>query len=128
VREGQDLTLLAYGAMLRPTLKAADLLREEDGVDAEVIDLLTLSPLDHDTFVTSVRKTGRAVIVHEAPRSFGPGAEIVARLVEKAFWYLEAPIGRATGFDTIVPLFAYEQAYLPSPERIVHAARETLNA
>jgi pyruvate dehydrogenase E1 component beta subunit len=128
VREGQDLTLLAYGAMLRPTLKAADLLREEDGVDAEVIDLLTLSPLDHDTFVTSVRKTGRAVIVHEAPRSFGPGAEIVARLVEKAFWYLEAPIGRVTGLDTIVPLFAYEQAYLPSPERIVHAARETLNA
>jgi pyruvate dehydrogenase E1 component beta subunit len=128
VREGQELTLLAYGAMLRPTLKAADILHEEDGVDAEVIDLLTLSPLDHDTFVASVRKTGRAVIVHEAARSFGPGAEIVARVVEKAFWSLEAPVGRVTGFDTIVPLFAYEQAYLPSPERIVHAARETLNA
>jgi pyruvate dehydrogenase E1 component beta subunit len=128
VREGQELTLLAYGAMLRPTLKAADILREEDGVEAEVIDLLTVSPLDHHTFVTSVRKTGRVVTVHEAARSFGPAAEIVARLVEKAFWYLEAPVRRVTGFDTIVPLFAYEQAYLPSPQRIVHAARETLNA
>jgi pyruvate dehydrogenase E1 component beta subunit len=128
VREGQELTLLAHGAMLRPMLKAADILREEDGVEAEVIDLLTVSPLDHDTFVTSVRKTGRVVTVHEAARSFGPAAEIVARLVEKAFWYLEAPVRRVTGFDTIVPLFAYEQAYLPSPQRIVHAARETLNA
>jgi pyruvate dehydrogenase E1 component beta subunit len=128
VREGHDLTLLAYGAMLRPTLKAVDILHEEDGVDAEVIDLLTLSPLDHDTFVTSVRKTGRVVTVHEAPRSFGPAAEIVARLVEKAFWYLEATVRRVTGFDTMVPLFAYEQAYLPSAQRIVHAARETLNA
>ena len=128
MREGQELTLLAYGAMLRPTLKAADILHEEDGVEAEVIDLLTLSPLDHDTFVTSVRKTGRVVTVHEAARSFGPAAEIVTRLVEKAFWYLEAPVRRVTGFDTIVPLFAYEQAYLPSPQRIVHAARETLNA
>ena len=114
--------------MLRPTLKAADILREEDDVHAEVIDLLTLSPLDHDAFASSVRKTGRAVIVHEAPRSFGPGAEIVARLVERAFWHLEAPVGRVTGFDTVVPSFAYEQAYLPSPERIVHTARETLKA
>ena len=128
VREGQELTLLAYGAMLRPALRAADILHEEDGVEAEVIDLLTLSPLDHDTFVASVRKTGRAVTVHEAPRSFGPAAEIVARLVEKTFWYLEAPVRRVTGFDTVVPLFAYEQAYLPSPQGIVHAARETLNA
>jgi pyruvate dehydrogenase E1 component beta subunit len=128
VREGKELTLVAYGAMLRPTLKAADILRDEDGVEAEVIDLLSLSPLDHDTFVTSVRKTGRVVTVHEAARSFGPAAEIVARLVEKAFWYLEAPVRRVTGFDTIVPLFAYEQAFLPSPQRIVHAARETLNA
>jgi pyruvate dehydrogenase E1 component beta subunit len=128
VREGQELTLLAYGAMLRPALRAADILHEEDGVEAEVIDLLTLSPLDHDTFVTSVRRTGRVVTVHEAPRSFGPAAEIVARLVEKTFWYLEAPVRRVTGLDTVVPLFAYEQAYLPTPQRIAHAARETLNA
>jgi pyruvate dehydrogenase E1 component beta subunit len=126
VREGQDLTLIAYGAMLRRTLEAAETLAEE-GVECDVIDLLTLSPLDHDTLVESVQKTGRAVIVHEAPRSFGPGAEIVSRLVEKSFWYLEAPIRRVTGFDTIMPLLAYEQTYLPSAERILRAARETLS-
>jgi pyruvate dehydrogenase E1 component beta subunit len=126
VREGQDLTLIAYGAMLRRTLEAAEKLAGE-GAECEVIDLLTLSPLDHETLAQSVQKTGRAVIVHEAPRSFGPGAEIVSRLVEKSFWYLEAPIRRVTGFDTIMPLLAYEQAYLPSTERILRAARETLS-
>jgi pyruvate dehydrogenase E1 component beta subunit len=125
VREGQDLTLIAYGAMLRRTLEAAEKLAEE-GAECEVIDLLTLSPLDHETFAQSVQKTGRAVIVHEAPRSFGPAAEIVSRLVEKSFWYLEAPIRRVTGFDTIMPLLAYEQTYLPGTERILRAARETL--
>ena len=125
VREGKDLTLISYGAMLRRTLEAAEQLAEE-GVESEVIDLLTISPLDHETFAESVRKTGRAVIVHEAPRSFGPGAEISARLMEKSFWYLEAPIKRVTGFDTIMPLLAYEQDYLPSVERILQAARETL--
>jgi len=128
VREGQDLTLIAYGAMMRPTLEAADKLQEEDGVQAEVIDLLTISPLDGDTLAESVRKTGRAVVVHEAPRSFGAGAEVISRLVEKAFWYLEAPIGRATGFDVIMPLFAFEQVYLPGVERILRVARETLSA
>ena len=126
VREGGDLTLIAYGAMLRRTLEAAEELAE-DGVECDVIDLLTLSPLDHKTFADSVQKTGRAVIVHEAPRSFGPGAEIVSRLVEKSFWYLEAPIRRVTGFDTIMPLLAYEQTYLPSTARILRAARETLS-
>jgi pyruvate dehydrogenase E1 component beta subunit len=126
VREGRDLTLIAYGAMLRRTLEAAERLAGE-GAECEVIDLLTLSPLDHETLAQSVQKTGRAVIVHEAPRSFGPGAEIVSRLVEKSFWYLEAPIRRVTGFDTIMPLLAYEQAYLPSTERILRAARETLS-
>jgi pyruvate dehydrogenase E1 component beta subunit len=126
VREGGDLTLIAYGAMLRRTLEAAEELAE-DGVECDVIDLLTLSPLDHKTCADSVEKTGRAVIVHEAPRSFGPGAEIVSRLVEKSFWYLEAPIRRVTGFDTIMPLLAYEQTYLPSTARILRAARETLS-
>lgn len=102
---------------------SADILHEEDGVEAEVIDLLTLSPLDHETFVTSVRKTGRAVTVHEAARSFGPATEIMACLVAKAFWYLEGPVRRVTGFDTAVPPLGYEQAYLPSLQRIVHAAR-----
>jgi pyruvate dehydrogenase E1 component beta subunit len=128
VREGQDLTLIAYGAMLRPTLEAAQILEEEDGVQAEVIDLLTIAPLDTDTFAESVRKTGRAVVVHEAPRSFGPGAEVISRLVEKSFWYLEAPIQRVTGFDIIMPLFAYEQVYLPGVQRILRGAREALSA
>jgi pyruvate dehydrogenase E1 component beta subunit len=127
-REGKDITLIAYGAMMRPTLKAADRLQDEDGVQVEVIDLLTIAPLDSETLAESVRKTGRAVVVHEAPRSFGPGAEVVSRLVEKSFWYLEAPIGRVTGFDVIIPLFAFEQAYLPSVERILRVARETLSA
>jgi len=126
VREGDGITLISYGAMMRPTLKAADTLFEEDGVKAEVIDLLTISPLDEGTFVNSLRKTGRAMVITEAPRSFGPAAEVVARLVEKSFWYLEAPVRRVTGYDTIIPLFAYEKAYLPSAERILSAARETL--
>jgi pyruvate dehydrogenase E1 component beta subunit len=128
VREGKDITLIAYGAMMRPTLQAAETLDKEDGVQAEVIDLLTISPLDDETFTASVRKTGRAVVVHEAPRSFGPGAEIIARLVEKSFWYLEAPIARVAGFDTIMPLYAYEQLFLPNADRVLRAARETLSA
>ena len=128
VREGKDITLISYGAMMRPTIEAAEVLSKEDGVEAEVIDLLTISPLDSETFTASVQKTGRAVIVHEAPRSFGPGAEIVSRMVEKSFWYLEAPIQRVAGWDVIIPLFAYEQIYLPSVDRVVRAAREALNA
>jgi pyruvate dehydrogenase E1 component beta subunit len=126
VQEGSDLTMISYGAMLRPTLEAADRLAEEDGVEAEVIDLLSISPLDHETFAESVRKTGRAVVVNEAPRSFGPAAEVVARLVEESFWYLEAPIARVTGYDIIVPLFKYEKVYLPDADRVVRAARQTL--
>ena len=126
-REGKDVTVIAYGAMLTQALQAAEQLEKEDGVQAEVIDVLTLSPMDDETMAESVRKTGRAVIVHEASRSFGPGAEIVSRLVEKSFWQLEAPIRRVTGFDTIIPLMAYEQLYLPSAARIVRAAREVLS-
>ncbi len=125
-REGDDITLISYGAMMRPTLEAAAELEEKDGVEAEVIDVLSISPLDHETFVQSAKKTGRVVVIHEAPRSFGSGAEIVARLVEKAFWYLEAPIRRVTGYDVVIPLFAYEKAYLPGADRILRAARETL--
>jgi pyruvate dehydrogenase E1 component beta subunit len=126
-REGTDLTLIAYGAMMRPTMAAADLLSSEDGLEAEVIDLLTLSPLDDTLLTESVKKTGRAVIVHEAPRSFGPGAEIVSRLMEGAFFYLEAPIERVTGFDIVIPLFSRENHYLPGVSRIVSAARRTFN-
>jgi len=128
VREGKDLTLISYGAMMRPILEAVETLKEEEGVEAEVIDLLTVSPMDHELFTESVKKTGRAVIVHEAPRSFGPGAEIVSRIMEKAFFYLEAPIARVTGFDVHIPLFSREMAYLPGKDRIVRAARRVLNA
>lgn len=124
-REGKDITLISYGAMLHETLEAAATL-EKDGVDAEVIDLLTISPLDDELFTQSVRKTGRAVVIHEAPRSFGPGAEVAARLVEKSFLYLEAPIRRVTGFDLVIPLYQREKAYLPGVKRIVRAVRETL--
>ncbi|MGD8250837.1 MAG: alpha-ketoacid dehydrogenase subunit beta [Desulfobacterales bacterium] len=126
VREGGDLTLISYGAMMRPTLEAARRLEASDGVATDVIDLLTISPLDEAPFVESAKKTGRVLVVHEAPRSFGPGAEIVSRLVEQAFYYLEVPVARVTGFDVIIPLFAREQSYLPSADRILRAARKLL--
>ena len=128
VKEGKDLTMISYGAMMRPTLEAAAELQDQEGVEAEVIDLLTISPLDDTPFTESIRKTGRGVLVHEAPRSFGPGAEIVSRVMEKSFYYLEAPIARVTGFDIIIPLFSRERAYLPDAKRILRAARKVLGA
>jgi pyruvate dehydrogenase E1 component subunit beta len=125
VREGADLTLIAYGAMLRVAREAADLLHEEDGVACEVIDLLTIAPLDRETIVASVRKTGRAVIVHEAPRSFGPGAEIAASIMEGAFLSLEAPIARVTSNDIPFVGFARERTNVPDVARVVAAARDT---
>lgn len=127
-REGEDLTLVAYGAMMRPTLEAAERLAEEDGLEAEVIDLLTVSPLDDKLFVQSAKKTGHILVVHEAPRSFGPGGEIIARLVEKAFYYLEAPIHRVTGYDVVIPLFNREKHYIPNAVRIVREARKMMEA
>ncbi len=126
VREGGDLTLIAYGAMLRLAREAADTLAEEDGVQSEVIDLLTISPLDRETVVASVQKTGRAVIVHEAPRSFGPGAEIAASIMDGAFLSLEAPIVRVASWDVPFPGFAREKANVPDLARVLAAARETL--
>jgi pyruvate dehydrogenase E1 component beta subunit len=126
VREGGDLTLIAYGAMLRLAREAADTLAEEDGVQSEVIDLLTISPLDRETVVASVHKTGRAVIVHEAPRSFGPGAEIAASIMDGAFLSLEAPIVRVASWDVPFPGFAREKANVPDLARVLAAARETL--
>lgn len=126
-REGKDITLISYGATMHQTLEAAQLLKEKEGIDAEVIDLLTLSPLDDALFTQSVRKTGRAVVVHEAPRNMGPGAEVVARLVEKSFLHLEAPVRRVTGFDVVIPLYQREQEYIPDAYRIIKAVRETLD-
>ncbi len=125
-REGDALTVIAYGAMLRVALEAADVLREEDGVAVEVIDLLTISPLDRETLVASVKKTGRAVVVHEAPKSFGPGAEIATSIMDGAFLSLEAPIRRVTALDVPFVGFAREKANVPDVPRVVAAARETL--
>lgn len=127
LREGDDLTLVSSGAMTVRTLEAAETLAESDGIEADVIDLLSIYPLDHERVVQSARRTGRVVIVHEAHRTFGPGGELVARLVEEAFWYLEVPIRRVTGFDVNVPYFAREQIYLPDVARILDAARAVVN-
>ena len=126
VQEGKDLTLIAYGAMLRVAREAAQVLQNEDGAEAEIIDLLTLSPLDRETIVTSVAKTGRAVIVHEAPKSFGAGAEIAASIMEGAFLSLEAPVRRVTANDVSFVGFAREKAHVPDAARVLAAARETL--
>ncbi len=125
VQEGDELTLISYGASMRPALQAADLLKQE-GRSIELIDLMTISPLDTDAITQSVEKTGRAVVIHEAPRSFGVGAEILSRIVEHSFLSLEAPVRRVSGFDTQIPFFAREQHYLPHKERILTAALETL--
>lgn len=126
VQEGTDITLITWGAMLQPTLQAAALM-EEKGTKAEVIDLRTLSPMDTETIVESVKKTHRAVVVHEAPASCGVGAEIVARINEKALVHLEAPVQRVAGFDTVMPLPKLEKYYLPSAERVIHAVDQTVN-
>ncbi len=125
VREGRDITLIAYGAMLHPTLSAAEQLAK-GGVRAEVVDLRTIAPLDTETVAESVRKTSRAVVVHEAPRTCGVGSEVIACLVEKVFLHLAAPIRRVTGFDVPTPYPARERAYLPTVARILRAAQETL--
>lgn len=125
-REGHDITLISYGAMLRVTMEAAEELTDRDGVSAEVVDLLTVSPLDTATITQSVAKTGRAVVIHEGPRTCGIGAEVVARIVEKCLLNLEAPVRRLTGYDVQFPYFARERAFLPNADRICHAAREVL--
>jgi 2-oxoisovalerate dehydrogenase E1 component beta subunit len=120
-RPGNAVTVLAYGTMVHVCLAAA----EESGVDAEVIDLRTLMPIDLDTIATSVLKTGRCVIVHEATRTSGFGSELSALVQENCFWALEAPIERVTGWDTPYP-HAYEWAYFPSPERVCKALKKVL--
>ena len=127
VREGSAITLIAYGAMLRVAQEAAETLAREDRVEAEVVDLLTISPLDRETIVGSVTKTGRAVIVHEAPRSFGAGAEVAASIMEGAFLSLEAPVRRVTANDLPFVGFARERANVPDAARVLAAARETLS-
>jgi pyruvate dehydrogenase E1 component beta subunit len=126
VAEGTDVTLIAWGAMLHVTLQAAKLLADK-AISAEVIDLRTLSPLDINSVIESVKKTTRVVVVHEAPRSCGLGAEIVARINEEALVYLEAPVERVTGFDTVMPLPKLEKLYLPDVDRVIHAIDRVMN-
>jgi pyruvate dehydrogenase E1 component beta subunit len=127
LRDGSDVTLVSWGATLQEVQAAADLLAQE-GVMAEVIDVATLKPLDMDTILGSVGKTGRCVIVHEASRTAGVGAEIAANIAEDGLYSLLAPVQRVTGYDVVVPLFRLENQYLPSVERIVSAVRKTLEA
>lgn len=126
VKKGDDITLISYGASLRPTLEAAEMLEEDDGIHADVVDLLTIAPLDTATVIESVKKTGRCVIVHEGPRTCGIAAELIARINEKVLLYLEAPVKRITGYDTPIPYFARERAYLPDADKVYAAAKETL--
>ncbi len=125
VRAGSDLTMVAWGAMVREAQKAAEILAEE-GVEAEIIDPRTLSPLDTEAIVASVRRTGRCLVVHEAARTGGLGAEISALVMEEALLHLKAPVARVTGFDTVMPLPKGEHLYMPEPSRIVCAARKTM--
>jgi len=125
LRDGSDVTLVTWGAQVKETLEAAEAL-EKEGISAEVIDVATLKPLDFDTIHESVKKTGRCVIVHEAPRTAGFGAEIAAQLAEKAMFDLVAPVERVTGYDTHIPLFRLEMKYLPSVEKIIAATKRTL--
>jgi pyruvate dehydrogenase E1 component beta subunit len=127
LRDGTDVTLVTYGAAVRETLAVADTLAGQ-GIGAEVIDVATLAPLDMATILESVEKTGRCVVVHEAARNVGVGAEIAARLADEGLLTLHAPVKRVTGYDTVVPLAKLEKEYLPQPARIEAAVRELLEA
>jgi len=126
LRPGDDVTLVSWGATIGEVLDAAELLASEDGVGAEVIDVCTVKPLDTATILGSVARTGRCVIVHEAARTGGVGAEIAAVLADEGLTSLLAPVARVTGYDTIIPLARLESAYLPDVDRIVTAARRVL--
>jgi len=125
-RQGRDIILIAWSAMVATCLAAAETLAAE-GVEAEVIDLRTLSPFDADAIIASVERTGRAVVVHEAPRTAGLGAEIVATINDRALLSLEAPVARVAGYDVPIPPALLEDYYLPTPARVVEAAHTTMN-
>ena len=123
-KEGSDITLVSWGAMLHETLLAAEKL-EQDGINAEVIDVATIKPLDMETILESVEKTGRCVIVHEGPRTLGVGAEIAAQLAEYGLLNLLAPVQRVTGYDTVMPLFRLENKYMLDVDQILNAVKNT---
>jgi pyruvate dehydrogenase E1 component beta subunit len=127
LRQGDDVTVVSWGAMLHETRQAVDRLAQEK-ISCELIDLTSLSPIDHDTILESVSHTGRLVIVHEAARNAGLGAEIAATVAERALYDLLAPVQRVAGYDTVMPYFAMERAYIPGVARIVDAVRSTMKA
>ncbi|TCS95945.1 alpha-ketoacid dehydrogenase subunit beta [Hazenella coriacea] len=127
VREGSDVTILTYGAMVHTSIKAAEMAEKARGAKVEVIDLRTISPLDIETIITSVEKTGRAIVVQEAPKSSGVAAEVIAQINEKAILKLEAPVLRVTGPDTHLGFPLIEEEWLPTPERVQKAINEVLD-
>ncbi len=127
LRDGSDVTLVTWGAMTHETLQAAEQLSEQ-GISAAVIDVATIKPLDMPTILDSVAKTGRCVIIHEAVRTCGVGAEIAAQLAEHGLMSLFAPIQRVTGYDTVMPMFRLEKHYMPSIARIITAVKKTMEA
>lgn len=125
LRVGSDVTLVTWGAMVKETLSAAESLNQA-GISAEVIDVATIKPLDMETILTSVEKTGRCIVIHEAPLNCGVGAEIIAQVAEKALFSLKAPPERVAGFDTIVPYARLEKSYIPSEKRILDAVQRLM--
>ncbi|CAM4260831.1 alpha-ketoacid dehydrogenase subunit beta [Paenibacillus sp. FSL K6-1122] len=126
VREGSDVTIITYGMMVHTSVKAADEL-EKQGIKVEVIDLRTVSPIDIDTIVASVKKTNRAIVVQEAQKSAGVAAEVIAQINEKAILHLEAPVLRVAGPDTVYPFAQIEDTWLPNPARIIAAVNKVVN-
>lgn len=125
-REGRDLTIISWGSMMPATLEAAENIEEELDADVEVVDLRTISPFDRETVLESIEKTGKAVIVHEGPKTGGWAAELIASINEEALFHLEAPVHRITGFDIPIPMLGMEDYYLPNPPRIEEGIKKTL--
>lgn len=127
VRQGTDLTVVSWGAMMRPVIQAVEDVASARSVTIELIDLLTLAPMDAEAVASSVRKTGRLVVVQESPRSFGVASEVIAQVNDRSFLYLEAPVKRVTGYDVVTPYFGRENLYIPGVERIRNGIEETLD-
>ncbi|MBW5802301.1 alpha-ketoacid dehydrogenase subunit beta [Coxiella endosymbiont of Ornithodoros amblus] len=125
LREGGDITLITWGAMIKETLEAVEKLKEQ-GIEAEVIDVATIKPIDMDTILQSVEKTGRCVIIHEAPLTGGVGAEIAAGIAEHGLLSLMAPVKRVAGYDTIMPYFKLEKKYMPNSDRIIKTVQSLM--
>ncbi len=127
VQEGDALTMVAWGGMLRVVEQAAKKVQEQHNISIEIVDLLTIAPMDSDTIIESIKKTGRCVVVQEAPRSFGVSSEILARINDEALLYLEAPVKRITNYDVTTPYFGREMMYIPDETRIIRGCEETLD-